>query len=325
MKLAHFALTLCLLISTNSALGAQKIDGMYVNTFGKPGDQALIFVHGGPGHNSWDFELTTAPVLANLGYYVIVYDERGQGRSDEAQEKDFSYKKYADDLKLIIDTLKISAPVILGHSHGGPIAIRFQQEYPEVAKKIVLVSATINLWGSLESLFSNCATRFKDTGNTEKLAKLTKAYYNVAISPHPDQDFYAESVAEAFALGAECGIYMPKNPTPEALALWKKLFANPLPGPLSGLETAVPGFLENDDYIHFNEVNYVSGNSTHFCGIYGDQDGLFNALELSLIEQTLKLENDSPAAFTLVKGASHSIFIDQQATFIETLKSCLKS
>lgn len=38
----------------------QMIDGMYVNTFGNSKDPAIIFIHGGPGYNSQDFEITTA-------------------------------------------------------------------------------------------------------------------------------------------------------------------------------------------------------------------------------------------------------------------------
>jgi proline iminopeptidase len=114
------------------AKASQRIDGMYVGTFGDPSMQAVIFVHGGPGCNSWDFDLTTEPVLAKEGFYVVVYDERGLGRSEEVALSEFNYRQYANDLKKIIDQLSLKNPVLLGHSHGGPISMKFDEQFPGV-------------------------------------------------------------------------------------------------------------------------------------------------------------------------------------------------
>lgn len=54
---------------------------IYSAAYGKASDPAVIFLHGGPGYNSLDFEVTTAQKLADQGFYVIVYDRRGEGRS----------------------------------------------------------------------------------------------------------------------------------------------------------------------------------------------------------------------------------------------------
>ncbi len=40
-----------------------------------------FFLHGDPGYNYASFEISTAPLLAEQGYYVIAYDRRGEGRS----------------------------------------------------------------------------------------------------------------------------------------------------------------------------------------------------------------------------------------------------
>lgn len=139
---ARVLIAILVLLSTVAARAqALKIGGMHVNAYGDPRNQPIVFVHGGPGYNSWDFEFTTARPLSEQGYYVVVYDQRGQGRSDAADSKGFDYRQYADDLKEIIDGLKLKEPVLIGHSHGGPITIKFDEFYPHVAKKIILVES----------------------------------------------------------------------------------------------------------------------------------------------------------------------------------------
>lgn len=53
---------------------------LYIKTFGDPHHPAIVFIHGGPRGNSVLFEGTTAQKLADKGFYVIVYDRRGEGR-----------------------------------------------------------------------------------------------------------------------------------------------------------------------------------------------------------------------------------------------------
>jgi proline iminopeptidase len=54
---------------------------LYSRAFGNAKDTPILFLHGGPGYNCAGFEVSTAQELANNGFYVIVYDRRGEGRS----------------------------------------------------------------------------------------------------------------------------------------------------------------------------------------------------------------------------------------------------
>lgn len=169
-----FVLNLFLVYSSANA------DTLFTKTFGTSTNPALIFVHGGPGFNSWDFELTTAQKLADEGFYVVVYDQRGQGRSDETDLKNFNYTTYAADLKNLIDTLKLKNPTLIGHSHGGPISINFDIQYPGIARAIILVGAPINFFGSMKSIFENCSHRYmiKTTNNLwNTLARFTTMFF----------------------------------------------------------------------------------------------------------------------------------------------------
>jgi proline iminopeptidase len=60
---------------------------IYSKAFGNKNNKPIIFIHGGPSGNAVQFEATTAPKLAERGFYVIVYDRRGEGRSADENAK----------------------------------------------------------------------------------------------------------------------------------------------------------------------------------------------------------------------------------------------
>lgn len=310
-------LVVCFLWTAASYSVPRKIDGMYVNTFGNPHNQSLIFIHGGPGFNSWDFELTTAPVLARLGYYVVVYDQKGQGRSEETESANFTYNQYAHDLKEIIDSLKLSHPILLAHSHGGPIGITFDTLYPDVAKKIALLSAPLNFVGNLQSLLNNSYNRYQKAGNQLRLSQLTQLYYKIFIegSSNPIH------ISRLFSLAAESGLYATENLTSDALRLWDMQRSTPISGPVVDSAAALRGFLENEKYLGVTGITYVVSHSSKFCGIYGEEDGLFSPLEINLIKIALTPKKGGESSMKLLKGASHFVYIDQQPAFIEALIS----
>ena len=313
-------IALLVLMSTVAARAqALKIDGMYVNAYGDPRNQPIIFVHGGPGYNSWDFEFTTARPLSEQGYYVVVYDQRGQGRSDAADSKRFNYRQYADDLKEIIDRLKLKEPVLIGHSHGGPIAIKFDEFYPHVAKKVVLVSAPVVFWDSMRSMLENCSRNYENVGQYDKRSSVGGIYYQLFLDSTTSVQRAPGLIGGAFLAAVDCGLYKVQHPSQAAQKLWREYGANRLNVPLSGMTAAMPGFLSNENYVHFNGLDYVFAHQSQFCGIYGDEDGLFTPLSLAVIRNALS--STSPEVpFRIVRGASHDVFVDQQPEFLKALK-----
>lgn len=306
-----FALTAC--------AASQKINGLYVNTFGQSKDQSLIFVHGGPGFNSKDFEITTAEPLSKLGYFVVVYDQRGQGRSDAAKNEDYNYKTYSDDIKTISDSLNLKSPVLIGHSHGGPISIQFEKYYPGFAKSIVLVSGPVDFWKSMQSLYDNCSARYLSVNLTQYNDDLTKNF-DLLKNQTKGSDVLVEPTATVFfhALGG-CKLYSTKNPTESEKQL-RQSVANKL-DPVE--EKSMPGFLINESYIYLNQLDFVTKNRGRFFAIYGNEDGLFTTSTLNEIKNAVNDEHSE--RFFIVPGASHSVYIDQQEQFFNILNSILKN
>ncbi|HEX3024231.1 MAG TPA: alpha/beta fold hydrolase [Chitinophagaceae bacterium] len=91
---------------------------LYYEELGK--GEPLIFIHGHSfDHTEWK------PQLYEFAkkYRVIVYDVRGYGRSTMPQE--FSAAMHADDLKMLMDDLKIKKAHVVGLSMGGFIGLDF--------------------------------------------------------------------------------------------------------------------------------------------------------------------------------------------------------
>jgi pimeloyl-ACP methyl ester carboxylesterase len=70
-------------------------------------------------------------------YRVIVFDNRGTGRSDKP-EMPYTTKMMAADVAGLLDVLGIGAANVFGHSMGGMIAQEFALNYPDRLNNLIL-------------------------------------------------------------------------------------------------------------------------------------------------------------------------------------------
>src|SRR4051812_20674070 len=126
----RFLITLSLLFLFSKNVSAKE-SALYSNAFGSKENPAIIFLHGGPGYNSFNFEASTAQKLADEGFYVIVYDQRGDGRSKAVKSAKYTFTEAEDDLNDIYEKYNLKKASLIGHSFGGTVAIRFAEKYPE--------------------------------------------------------------------------------------------------------------------------------------------------------------------------------------------------
>jgi len=73
-------------------------------------------------------------------YRVIAVDTRGHGESPRG-DAPFSLTQFAEDLKCLLDTLKLKKVILLGFSDGGNIAMLFTLRYPEYVSCLILNGA----------------------------------------------------------------------------------------------------------------------------------------------------------------------------------------
>jgi pimeloyl-ACP methyl ester carboxylesterase len=104
-------------------------------------DPALVCIHGlSANHTCW---ASFADVLSP-GHRLIAYDLRGRGESDKP-DKSYSLEAHGDDLRALLDHFGIARAVLVGHSLGAHIAVRFAALHPRRVSKLVLVDGGIDV------------------------------------------------------------------------------------------------------------------------------------------------------------------------------------
>ena len=112
--------------------------------FGEKGDQPVIILHGIFGiSDNW---VTYGKRLAMEGFEVFIPDQRNHGQSPHSEN--FNYLALTDDLFDFIDEHGIEDPILLGHSMGGKVVMRFALENPLLVSKLIVVDITLKTYGS---------------------------------------------------------------------------------------------------------------------------------------------------------------------------------
>lgn len=106
----------------------------HVREWRGPG-RPLVLLHGlASTARIWDL---VAPALA-LHHRVVAYDQRGHGLSDKP-DGPYHFDAVCADLAALLARLDLAAPVLVGHSWGGNVALAFAARYPTSPAGLVLV------------------------------------------------------------------------------------------------------------------------------------------------------------------------------------------
>lgn len=99
---------------------------LYVEDLNPKGKHTIFFIHGFPlNHKMWEYIIE---YLSEIGYHCISMDLRGYGQSDRPIDG-YDYDTMAEDVKSVIDTLKLKDITLVGYSMGGAIAIKYVSKY----------------------------------------------------------------------------------------------------------------------------------------------------------------------------------------------------
>lgn len=285
--------------------------GLYLRTFGNSADSAIIFLHGGPGYNSASFEGTTAQVLADKGFYVVVYDRRGEGRSSNVSA-DFTFDEAVVDLNFIYDSLNISRASLIGHSFGGVIATKFALEEKEKIKALILVGAPVNLQETFKTILQSCRNIYREKNDLQRLTY-------VDFISKSDSTTIAYSSA-CFGLAMQNGFYSPEKPTRAAKKRNKKFKKESnLYGVSRKMAQAGPlGFMRNENYINIDlseDLKELVQSKVKVYGLYGMEDGLYSRKQFDHLSELI---NGNAYYY---EHCSHSVFIDMQESFLSDVRT----
>ena len=111
---------------------------MYYETHGS--GVPLVMIHGGLGGGEGCAQMMEhhSEILSEQ-FRVISYDRRAAGRS-ETPGDGYSIPNYAEDLHSLLGHLGISQAHVLGSSAGGPVALQFALEHPEMTLSLLLIN-----------------------------------------------------------------------------------------------------------------------------------------------------------------------------------------
>lgn len=104
----------------------------------------VVLIHGWPLSDAM-YEYQYAALVEN-GNRVIGISLRGFGKSDKPYG-DYNYDVYADDIKVVLDKLKIENALLGGFSMGGAIAIHYVAKHQSAhVSKLALFGAAAPIW-----------------------------------------------------------------------------------------------------------------------------------------------------------------------------------
>ena len=296
---------------TTVALNAQTI---YSKAYGDKKATPIIFLHGGPGYNCVNFEVTTAQKLADQGFYVIVYDRRGEGRSIDTKAN-FTFKETLADLNDLYKKYKLKIASLIGHSFGGLVATLFAEKYPKKINSLVLVGSPVVFQETFKTIISNCRKNY-----IEKNDEVSLSYMDML---EKIDSTTIEYMSYCFYNAFQNGLYATKHLQKEAIQINLDFSKDSLyKYSMEMTRPPTEGFFKNEKYSTMNLTTNIQNlvkNKIPIYAIYGKDDGLFSPKQVSNLQNIVGESN-----LKYFDDCSHAVYIHQQSLFIDALKGWLK-
>lgn len=118
-----------------------KIDGLNINykIIGN-GNMPIILLHGWGVDSDKYIETLKQLSVQSSEFSVYAPDLPGFGKSDNPPEA-WGVSEYTELIKKFMNELGLKDLILIGHSFGGRIAIKFAEKYPQILKALVLTGA----------------------------------------------------------------------------------------------------------------------------------------------------------------------------------------
>lgn len=144
--------------------------------------EVVLLLHGlGSTKADWDFQQEAF----SEHFRIIAPDLRGHGNSSKPKEKSaYGVGLSAEDMKLLLQELKIESCIVVGFSMGGAIAFEMAVKYPGLMSKMVIINTApdFNKLGELgEEMIRERTKSLQTTGMTPLARQISEAMF-------PDED-----------------------------------------------------------------------------------------------------------------------------------------
>jgi proline iminopeptidase len=298
-------------VFTSLTINAQ-INTIYSKSYGQRENPAIIFIHGGPRGNSTLFEGTTAQRLAEKGFYVIVYDRRGEGRSIDTTAT-FTFQEAINDLNDLYQKYNIKKATIIAHSFGGLVGTLFTEQNPQKVNSLILAGALFSQQDTYDHILETTKKIYleqKDSlmlSNVLEIAKLAKNS--------------AEYRKQCYEVANKNNYFEMPFPTKEAIQLREDYEKSEFGKNNIRNDNAPILFYKNESKNNIDTKSILKNikKRVRLFAIYGQQDQIFSEKQLCDIKKIVKKQN-----FKVIDNCSHYLFVDQQTEFINTIEKWIK-
>jgi pimeloyl-ACP methyl ester carboxylesterase len=244
----------------------------------------LLLLHGGPGFDHSGFKPGFGEVA---GWAQVIYlDLRGNGRSDEGPSAKWSLAQWALDVRQFCDALRIDAPIVLGHSLGGIVAMIYATSYPDHPSKLILSST------STQPIGERSFQTFERLGGQPARAAA------MAFWQHPDDASWA-------AYEQLCVPLYTRSATPAGY--FERAIRNP----------AMRLFFVERELQQLDLLHQLSRVKCPTLILAGEDDPITPSADIEEIAAVLPRHL---VRFERFAGAGHGVFRDQPAAFFRVLR-----
>lgn len=303
-------LSLILLLLTTLA----HTQTLYTKALGNPANEPVIFLHGGPGSSSANFEKAAAQKLADNGFYVVFYDRRGEGRSIDPNAR-YNFQQTFDDLNALYKTYGLQKANIIGFSFGGIIATLYADKYTDHVSSLLLVSSLLSLQETYTTIIRASKKIYQANNDTANL-------HDIAMMEKLDRNSMAFR-SNCFKHASQNGFFA--TPTPNALAqsIYADFKRDTAYTRLQAQKSeASAGFWKSEHYTNIDitlRLKQLRAKGLKIYALYGKDDRLYSRQQIAVLQKLIGKDH-----LEYLDSASHYLYNDRQTAFIDAMNKWIK-
>jgi proline iminopeptidase len=176
---------------TSEMLSVGDGHDIHVESVGRTGGIAAVYLHGGPGSGCQpDHRRLFDPER----FHAILFDQRGAGRSrPRGRREDNTTAKLIADMEMIREKFGFERWMVVGGSWGATLALAYAQAHPDRVTGIVLRATFLGTREEIENGFLSSLPRFYPGLSEDFLSVLPlgdraqpiEAYFRRILDPDP--------------------------------------------------------------------------------------------------------------------------------------------
>ncbi|GGK97706.1 alpha/beta fold hydrolase [Deinococcus radiotolerans] len=141
----------------------ERLNGadLHFEVQGEPGEPPIVFLHGGPGYNSYSFQALFGDRIERQ---VVFLDQRGSGRSGALEDTEqgadtLDLDTLVADVEALRDFLDVEQIVPLGHGFGALIALEYARRHPTRTSRVITVNPWVHFPDLARTLLEEASAR----------------------------------------------------------------------------------------------------------------------------------------------------------------------